>query len=284
MPGLQEASLHGRLPGERAHPRVPGQAGGRRFRRLPPRSCVRTTPCPPPPAGSARRSGSARAQCVRGKRGESVAIGWLERFVADWAAANMKPDAPPAREERLPRGRDRFRPRRSHRRRRTRPQGTRRSRVRGPARHRRRAALRHPRVPPSQDDRGQRGRQPACPGRGDRVRRDRGAHDHAAGHRRRVRRGVHRQRRRSPHVPERARRELEGRLLRQRVPHARQSHGRLDGRALRHSHRPRQARGGLRRRQRGHGLRAHVQAPRGRARRSSPTAGARKSCRPGSRK
>jgi glutamate synthase (NADPH) small chain len=35
-------------------------------------------------------------ECIRGKRGESVAIGWLERFVADWAAANMKPDAPPA--------------------------------------------------------------------------------------------------------------------------------------------------------------------------------------------
>ena len=35
-------------------------------------------------------------QCIRGKRGESVAVGWLERFVTDWAAANMKPDAPPA--------------------------------------------------------------------------------------------------------------------------------------------------------------------------------------------
>jgi glutamate synthase (NADPH) small chain len=27
--------------------------------------------------------------CLRGKKGEPVAIGWLERFVADWAAANM---------------------------------------------------------------------------------------------------------------------------------------------------------------------------------------------------
>jgi glutamate synthase (NADPH) small chain len=35
-------------------------------------------------------------QCIRGKRGDSVAVGWLERFVADWAAGNMKPDAPPA--------------------------------------------------------------------------------------------------------------------------------------------------------------------------------------------
>jgi glutamate synthase (NADPH/NADH) small chain len=35
-------------------------------------------------------------QCVRGKKGEPVAIGWLERYVADWAAANMAPPTPPA--------------------------------------------------------------------------------------------------------------------------------------------------------------------------------------------
>ena len=33
--------------------------------------------------------------CVRGKKGEPVAIGWLERFVADWAAANAAPPTPP---------------------------------------------------------------------------------------------------------------------------------------------------------------------------------------------
>jgi glutamate synthase (NADPH/NADH) small chain len=32
--------------------------------------------------------------CVRGKKGEPVAIGWLERFVADWAAANLEFVAP----------------------------------------------------------------------------------------------------------------------------------------------------------------------------------------------
>ena len=32
--------------------------------------------------------------CVRGKKGEPVAIGWLERFVADWAAENMEFKAP----------------------------------------------------------------------------------------------------------------------------------------------------------------------------------------------
>jgi glutamate synthase (NADPH/NADH) small chain len=34
--------------------------------------------------------------CLRGKKGKPVAIGWLERFVADWAAQNMPPEEPPA--------------------------------------------------------------------------------------------------------------------------------------------------------------------------------------------
>ena len=34
------------------------------------------------------------ARCIRGKKGEAVAVGWLERFVADWAAANLPPDVP----------------------------------------------------------------------------------------------------------------------------------------------------------------------------------------------
>ena len=36
------------------------------------------------------------ALCIRGKKGDAVAIGWLERFVADWAAENAAPPAPPA--------------------------------------------------------------------------------------------------------------------------------------------------------------------------------------------
>jgi len=33
--------------------------------------------------------------CVRGKKGDPVAIGWLERFVADWAAENLDNPSPP---------------------------------------------------------------------------------------------------------------------------------------------------------------------------------------------
>ena len=33
--------------------------------------------------------------CVRGKKGEAVAVGWLERFVADWAVGNLEPPVPP---------------------------------------------------------------------------------------------------------------------------------------------------------------------------------------------
>jgi len=35
------------------------------------------------------------AECVRGKKGEPVAIGWLERFIADWAADNLEPPTAP---------------------------------------------------------------------------------------------------------------------------------------------------------------------------------------------
>jgi len=33
--------------------------------------------------------------CVRGKKGDPVAIGWLERFIADWAAEHLPPPEPP---------------------------------------------------------------------------------------------------------------------------------------------------------------------------------------------
>jgi len=31
------------------------------------------------------------ALCVRGKKGQSVAVGWLERFIADWAEGHCRP-------------------------------------------------------------------------------------------------------------------------------------------------------------------------------------------------
>jgi glutamate synthase (NADPH/NADH) small chain len=37
------------------------------------------------------------AKCIRGLRGQPVAIGWLERFVADWAQQHLAPPSPPAR-------------------------------------------------------------------------------------------------------------------------------------------------------------------------------------------
>jgi len=35
------------------------------------------------------------SQCVRGRKGDPVAVGWLERFVADWASEHAAPPAPP---------------------------------------------------------------------------------------------------------------------------------------------------------------------------------------------
>ena len=75
--------------------------------------------------------------CIRGKKGEPVAIGYLERYVADWAAANMPREQPPPRPRPArvavvgsgPGGPDR--------RRRTGPHGPRGARLRGAARARR---------------------------------------------------------------------------------------------------------------------------------------------------
>ena len=39
--------------------------------------------------------------CLRGKTGEPVAIGWLQRFVADWAAGHLAPEKSPARMSRF---------------------------------------------------------------------------------------------------------------------------------------------------------------------------------------
>ena len=46
--------------------------------------------CPPSAAASARRRPSASRKCVRGIKGESVGIGRLERFVADYAHASTR--------------------------------------------------------------------------------------------------------------------------------------------------------------------------------------------------
>ena len=50
------------------------------------RSCPTPTPCPPSPAGCGPQENQYEGKCVRGIKGEPVAIGRVERFVADWAA------------------------------------------------------------------------------------------------------------------------------------------------------------------------------------------------------
>ena len=104
--------------------------------------------------------------CVLAKKQESVAIGRLERFVADWEASQGESPLPPqAAEDRQEGRRLRLRPRRAHLRRRPDPGRPRRDDLRGAAQARRRARLRHPGVPPAQGDRAARGRVPAAHGR-----------------------------------------------------------------------------------------------------------------------
>ena len=284
LPPVQEQALHERLPGRGAHPRVPRAPSPPATSPARPRSCSPTTPCRRPPAASARRKCSARASACAARRasrspsaGSSASSPTGPRAQPRVRRAAGHADRPQGR-------RRRRRPGRSHRRRRAGPHGPRRARLRGPARHRRRAALRHPRVPPAQGHRRRRGRQPAPPGRRDRVQRDHRPHAHRAGAHGRLRRRLRGQRRRPAHVPEHPRREPQGRLLGQRVPDARQPDGRLHELRRRHADRPRQARAGLRRRQRGHGRGAHRPAPGRRARPSAPTAARAPRCRPASRR
>ena len=142
--------------------------------------------------------------CVMGKKFDPLAIGHLERFVADWEADSgelgLPPRAPAHRQEGRLR---RQRPGRAHRGGRPGAEGPRGHGVRGAARGRRRAGLRHPGVPPAEGHRAPRDREPGEDGRALRDQRRRRAHRHdrraaaAGGLRRRLRR----HRRRPAEVP-----------------------------------------------------------------------------------
>ena len=118
LPALQEAPVRRRLPGQRPHSRVHRQGRRGRLpgrlrdhhlhqrpaRRLSGRVCPQESQC--------------ESKCVRGIKGEPVAIGRLERFVADWYRENVNemPEKPAS--QRHQGGRGGLRPRRPHLRRR----------------------------------------------------------------------------------------------------------------------------------------------------------------------
>ena len=130
------------------------------------RSSRRPTRCRRSAAASARRRSSARSSACWARRASRVAIGRLERFLADWEAAQGAAEPPPhAARQRPARRRGRLGPGRHHGGRRPRPAGLQGDHVRGAARGGRRAHLRHPRVPPAQGHRAPRGRVRAQPGR-----------------------------------------------------------------------------------------------------------------------
>ncbi len=118
--------------------------------RAPMRSSPRPTPCPPCAAGCALRRPSVRPKCVRGIKGEPVAIGRLERFVADWHNKNVSaaPHKPAPNGHKVavvgsgPAGLTCAG--------RSGQEGLRRHRVRGVPHRWRRAGVRHPGVPAAQ--------------------------------------------------------------------------------------------------------------------------------------
>ena len=97
--------------------------------------------------------------CVARQARPPVAIGHLERFVADYERRQAQVGLPGERPADRQEGGDRRqRPGRADLRRRPGPAGPCRDRVRGAARDRRRAGVRHPRVSPAQGDRRARSR------------------------------------------------------------------------------------------------------------------------------
>ena len=190
----------------------------------------------------------------------SVSIGKLERFVADWEREHggfHVPELPPPTGKRVgvvgsgPAGltvagdliRDG-------------PCG---HGVRGAAQAGRRAHLRHPGVPAPQGDRLPRGRIP--PGAGGRVqvqlRRREDADARRSPEAGRLRRDLHRHRRRLAEVPRHPGREPLRGVLGERVPDALESHARLRFSALGHAARPQPQGRRRRRRQRRDGFGAH---------------------------
>ena len=100
---LRQARLRGAVPGGREDSR----GGGPDLRgRLPGgggQDARRQLLCPPSPAASVRRRTSARADACWANKGEPVAIGNLERFIADYRAHQRT--AWPARRSLRPRAR-----------------------------------------------------------------------------------------------------------------------------------------------------------------------------------
>ena len=160
-------------------------------------------------------------KCTLGVKNEPVAIGRLERFVADYAAlVKFTDDTPPRAADRPQGGGGRLGPGRPDRGGRPGEDGPRRHDLRGPAQSRRRARVRHSRVPAAQGDRRARDRRPEADRRRDQDEpRDRpDVHRRRAVHRARLRRGVHRHGRRPPDVPEDPGHQPDRRLLGERVP------------------------------------------------------------------
>ena len=110
LPALQEPS-----PAWRAAPSTSTSPSSsprwpRATSRPPMRSSPAPTPCPPSAGRVCPQESQCESKCVRGIKGEPVAIGRLERFVADWYRENVNGDAREARVQRHQGGRGRLRP------------------------------------------------------------------------------------------------------------------------------------------------------------------------------
>ena len=270
LPQLPGPRVRAGLPRQRADPRLRAPRRAGRLRRAPPPRSAAATCCPRSAAASARSSTSASSQCVLSPHQEPVGIGRLERFVADWERKHGE-----RRRDRRARGvarpedRDRrLGPGRPHGGQRPRAARLPRDDLRGAARVRRRPALRDPAVPAAEGDRRRGRRAPQGARRGVRARRDHRQDGHHRPAHRRVRLlgGLRRHRRGLADLHEHPRREPQGHLLGQRVPHPRQPDARVLVPRVRHAHPPAEAGRGDRRRRHRDGRGTLLDPPRRRGR------------------
>ena len=85
LPAMQGSALHERLPGGREHSEISSICSPQAKLPKPRKVCCATTRCPPSPAASARRKRNAKPHACARRKGQPVGIGYLERYVADWA-------------------------------------------------------------------------------------------------------------------------------------------------------------------------------------------------------
>ena len=147
LPGVQAGDVRRGLPGGGRHPHVRPPASKTATFRGAARTLFGDNALPAVTGRVCPQEHQCEAECVRGRKGAPVAIGHLERFVADWARGHLHEEPPTVEPIRQACGHRRGRAGWSDSGGRARPPRPRRDDLRSTASARWRAVVRHPGVP-----------------------------------------------------------------------------------------------------------------------------------------